>query len=183
MSITAVKWTVDDYHRMINAGILQDRRVELLRGVIVEMAPEGTPHTYFSDRFANQLRNLLAGKAQIREGRPITLPNDSEPEPDVAIVQPLDDVYLEHHPYPENIFWLVEYSNSSLTKDLEAKTKIYAESAIHEYWVVDLRNCRLVVFHSPVESEYQQKITLTNGTVTPLAFPDVDIEVTRLMRR
>jgi Uma2 family endonuclease len=116
-TLTTAKWTLDDYHRMIDVGILVDRRVELLYGEIVEIAPEGTPHSYYSDESATCLRTLLGNRARVREAKPITLPNTSEPEPDLAIVEPLGTVYLEHHPYPENIFWLIEFSNTSLTLD------------------------------------------------------------------
>ncbi len=89
---------------MIKAGILSDRQVELLQGEIVEMALEGTPHAYLSDRAANYLRECLRGRAAIRAGKPITLPGNSEPEPDIAIVQDLGEAYFDHHPYAENIF-------------------------------------------------------------------------------
>ena len=181
-TVTSIKWTLDDYHQMIEAGILTDRRVELLHGEIVEMAPEGTPHSYYSDESANYLRNLLGSRARVREAKPVTLPNHSEPEPDLAVVEPLGAVYLEHHPYPENIFWLVEFSSSSLTKDLEDKAKLYAEAGIQEYWVVNLRKMQLVVFRSPEDGEYASKQTLTRGVIRPLAFPDIAISVNQLLR-
>jgi len=81
---------------------------------------------------------LLGDRATIRLSKPITLPNHSEPEPDIAIAQRLGREYLQHHPYPENIFWLIEYSDSTLSKDLEIKSKIYAEVGILEYWVVNI---------------------------------------------
>jgi len=100
---------------MIAAGILDDRHVELLNGEIVEMTPEGVPHASLSSDAADYLRSLLAGMAKIREAKPVTLPpNDSEPEPDIAIVELPSSIYHAHHPYPENIFWLIEYSDSSL---------------------------------------------------------------------
>jgi Uma2 family endonuclease len=114
MTVTTAKWTVDEYHRMIAAGILDDRRVELLKGEIVEIPPEGEPHAYFSSEAGAYLVRLLGDRATIRQSKPITLPNNSEPEPDIAIVQPLGREYLEHHPYPRNIFWLIEYSDSSI---------------------------------------------------------------------
>ncbi|MGH2412945.1 MAG: Uma2 family endonuclease, partial [Microcystaceae cyanobacterium] len=83
---TLAKWTVEDYHRMIEAGVLADRRVELIAGEIVEMAPEGPLHKYVTDTSAEYLRSLLQGKAKIYEAHPITLP-DSEPEPDIAVVR------------------------------------------------------------------------------------------------
>lgn len=144
MTITVAKWTLDEYHRMIAAGILDDRRVELLKGEIVEISPEGEAHAYFSSEAGEYLIRLVGDRATIRPSKPITLPNNSEPEPDIAIVQRLGREYLEHHPLPENIFWLIEYSDSTLDKDLEIKSKIYAEVKIPEYWVVNLKRRQLV---------------------------------------
>lgn len=177
MSVTIAKWTVDEYHGMIAMGILDNRRVELLKGEIVEMSPEGEPHAYFSSEAGEYLSQLLDNRAMIRQGKPITLPNNSEPEPDLAIVQRLGREYLEHHPYPEQIFWLIEYSDSSLDKDLQTKSVIYAEVEIFEYWVVNLRRRQLVVFREPQDGEYASKVTLNEGIVYPLAFPDVAVLV------
>ncbi|MBW4475559.1 MAG: Uma2 family endonuclease [Tolypothrix brevis GSE-NOS-MK-07-07A] len=183
MTFIAAKWTIDEYHRMIAAEILRDRRVELLKGEIVEMSPEGEPHAYCSHEAGEYLAKLLAERATIRQAKPITLPNDSEPEPDVAIVQRLGRDYREHHPYPENIFWLIEYANSSLEKDLEIKSKIYAEAGIPEYWVVNLKKLHLVVFREPLEGDYATKLTLTAGIIQPLAFPDVSVSVEQIINR
>ncbi|WP_414566232.1 MULTISPECIES: Uma2 family endonuclease [unclassified Anabaena] len=177
MSVIVAKWTIDDYHRMIEAGILCDRQVELLEGEIVEMSPEGEPHAYCSDEAGEYLAKLLGDRAKVRQAKPITLPNDSEPEPDIAIVQRLGREYREHHPYPENIYWLIEYANSSLEKDLELKSKIYAAAGILEYWVVNLKKSHLVVFRDILDGEYATKQTLTTGTIQPLAFPDISVSV------
>ncbi|MEO0935451.1 MAG: Uma2 family endonuclease, partial [Cyanobacteria bacterium J06641_2] len=104
MTVTLAKWTIEEYHQMIEAGIFDNRRVELIRGEIVEMSPEGEPHAYFSTEAGTYLIRLLGDKAMVRPAKPIILPNNSEPEPDIAIVQPLGREYLEHHPYPENVF-------------------------------------------------------------------------------
>lgn len=177
MTVTIAKWTINEYHRMIAAGILDNRRVELLKGEIVEMSPEGEPHAFFSSEAGEYLIRLLGDQVMIRASKPITLPNDSEPEPDIAIVQRLGREYLEHHPYPENIFWLIEYSDSSLDKDLETKSRVYAEAKILEYWVVNLKKRHLVVFRDPQDGEYASKSTLTGGTIYPLAFPDLSVSV------
>jgi Uma2 family endonuclease len=183
MTVTLYKWTLDRYHQAIEAGIFEDQRVELLKGEIIVVSPEREPHTYFSDRCANRLRDRLRGRAQIREGKPIILPDDSEPQPDIAVVQPLDQVYLDHHPYPENIFLLIEYSNSTLKKDLEVKPKIYAEAGIQEYWVVNLQDLEVIVFRDPTQQGYQTKITLKEGAIAPLAFQDVPMEIQQLFSR
>jgi Uma2 family endonuclease len=87
MSITIAKWSIDQYHELIARGVLDDRKVELLAGVIVETPPEGTPHAFYCGRTVEYLRDLLRNRAEVREAHPITLPNHSEPEPDVAIVR------------------------------------------------------------------------------------------------
>lgn len=177
MTITTAKWTIDEYHRMIAAGILDNRHVELLKGEIVEMPPQGEPHAYFSSEAGEYLIRLLGDRAMVRLAKPITLPRNSEPEPDIAIVQRLGREYLEHHPYPENIFWLIEYSDSSLDKDLETKSKLYAEARIPEYWVVNLKQRQLILFLDPQAGEYASSSIITEGTVYPLAFLDVAVAV------
>ncbi|AFY49884.1 hypothetical protein Nos7524_4114 [Nostoc sp. PCC 7524] len=183
MTVTIAKWTIDDYHRMIQAGILSDRKVELLQGEIIEMSPEGEPHAYCSHEASEYLTNLLGDLATIRQAKPITLPNASEPEPDISVVQRLGREYLLHHPYPENIFWVIEYANSSLEKDLEIKSKIYAEAGILEYWVVNLRKLNLVVFRDILDGEYATKQTLITGTIQPLAFPDISVAVDQIINK
>lgn len=181
-ALTTLKWTVDEYHRLIADGYLDDKHVELLNGEIVEMSPEGIPHASYGDRAEDYIRTLLGSRVWLRIGKPITLPNNSEPEPDIAIVQPPSDSYRTHHPYPENIFWLIEFSDSSLTKDLQVKPQIYAAAGIQEYWVVNLKAMSLVVFRSPSPSGYRSEQTLTEGAIQPVAFPDVSVAIERLLK-
>lgn len=182
MTLTTAKWTVKDYHCMIAAGILAGRHVELLNGEIVEMAPEGESHAYSSDEAGEYLIYLLGDRAKVRQGKPITLPqSNSEPEPDIAVVQRLGRDYRKHHPYPENIFLLIEYSDSSLGKDLEVKSKVYAAAGIPEYWVINLQTMQLIVFRVPTDEGYQSTDTLTQGEIHPLAFPDLAVSIERLL--
>lgn len=182
MNIAIAKWTLDDYHRMIEAGILIDRSIELLNGEIIEMSPEGEPHAYFSHEAAEYLTELLGNRATIRQGKPITIASsNSEPEPDLAIVQRLGREYLQHHPYPENIFWLIEFSQTSLLKDIHVKRQAYAAAQIPEYWVVDLQQSQLRVWRDPHGGDYRSEQVLTTGEIAPLAFPDLVISVQRLL--
>jgi Uma2 family endonuclease len=71
MTIIAAKWTIDEYHQLVDSGILDDRRVELLKGIIVEMAPEGTPHAVYCTDAVEYLRTILTGKAAVREAQVI----------------------------------------------------------------------------------------------------------------
>ncbi|WP_199248078.1 Uma2 family endonuclease [[Phormidium] sp. ETS-05] len=181
MVLTPIKWSIEDYHQMINTGLLDDRSVELLAGEIVEMSPEGEAHAFFSSEADSYLTRLLGDRAGVRQAKPITLPNRSEPEPDIAIVQPLGREYLTHHPYPENIYWVMEYSNTSLDKDATVKYHIYAEAGIPEYWLVNLRTEELIVYRHPNGREYGTKMTLKDGNISPLAFPDVTIPVAAMI--
>lgn len=173
---------------MIQAGVLAGRSVELLNGEVIDMPPEGTPHSSLSTGAKEYLSRLLGDRALVREGHPVTLLNsNSEPEPDLAIVQRLhenvEDEYWEHHPYPENIYWLIEFSDSSLAKDLDPKAKAYAAAGIREYWVVNLKAMELLVMRDPMNGEYQSQVKMTQGEVYPLAFPDVAVLVSKLLRR
>jgi Uma2 family endonuclease len=173
--------TLEQYHRIVDEGILDGCRVELLHGIIVEMSPEGIPHASKRTNAQEHLGKVLGDRVQLRIGAPITIPSGSEPEPDIAVVRRLEDGYSTHHPYPEDIYWVMEYSNTSLDKDLGVKAEIYAASGIPEYWVINLRQNILIVFRDPVDGTYQSRQEFTTGTINPLAFPDVAIEVERLL--
>lgn len=183
MTVAIAKWTLEDYHRMIAAGILAHRRVELLQGEIIEMPPEGEPHAYFSAEAGDYLARLMGQRAMVRQAKPITLPSQSEPEPDLAIVQRLGEEYLTHHPYPENIFWLIEFSETSLEKDLGIKRSLYAQANIPEYWVVDLKERILWVFRDPQGQAYQTSQSYDSGTLSPGLFPDITVLVSALVRK
>ena len=180
MAVALYKWTLDRYHSAIDAGVFEDQAVELLQGDIVVIAPEREPHACYSSMGADYLRQLLGQRAAVRETKPITLPNDSEPIPDVAIVQPPLERYLDHHPYPADIFWLIEYANTTLAKDLGEKKEAYAKAGIQEYWVVDLQHSQLKVFRDLAKGQYQTELTLRQGDLSLPAFENLQVQVRRL---
>lgn len=182
MTVTTYKWTIERYHRAIEAGIFEDQPIELLRGDLIVMPPEREPHAYYNTEVADYIRTLLGKAVKIRDAKPITLPNDSEPAPDVAIVKPLGEIYLQHHPYPEDIFWIIEFSNATLSKDLGEKKEIYAEAGITEYWVVNLKTPQLHVFRDLKNGQYTTELILTTGNISPLAFPNVPVRVDSLIK-
>lgn len=181
MTLTTYKWTIDRYHHAIRAGVFNDKPLELICGKLIVMPPEGETHAYYNSEVGDYLRSLLGNRAKIREAHPITLNNNSEPIPDLAIVKPLGRVYLEHHPYPRDIFWIIEFANTTLTQDLTTKKQIYAESGIPEYWVVNLQKNQLHVYTDLQKGIYATETILTTGTRSPIAFADVEIEVQRLI--
>ena len=189
MTIITAKWSLQDYHQMIEIGLLDDRKVELISGEIVEMSPEGAPHSSYCAEIAEYLRRILGDRAKVREAHPITLANNSEPEPDIAIVRNRFSVgeatpttlYRDRHPQPEDIFWLVEVASSTLTKDLGMKKDLYADAGIAEYWVLNLQASVLIVFRDLATSGYQSTTSFTTGTISPLAFPDLSIDIQHLL--
>jgi Uma2 family endonuclease len=180
MSSTIYKWSLDEWHELVDSGVLAGKPVELLEGNIVEMSPEGIEHSYTNQSVSDYLRNLLQGKAHIRDAHPITLDN-SEPEPDIAIVQLPTTIYRQHHPFPQNIYLLIEVSNRTLKKDLEEKIITYARNSIPEYWVIDLKNKKLIVHTQPQNGIYAQIIEYQSGAIRPQVFPDLDIDLSRLL--
>lgn len=177
---TLYKWSVADYHQIIESGVLDGKSVELLEGEIVAMSPEKPIHSSRIDTVADYLRDVLHKKAKVREAHPVTLDN-SEPEPDIAIVRFEADNYTSRHPYPQDIYWLVEVSNSTLSKDLEEKSIIYARNGIPEYWVIDLLHNKLWLFTNPQQNSYLNKQEITTGTINPISFPNVSIEIDKLL--
>jgi Uma2 family endonuclease len=78
MTIVTAKWSLQDYHQMIETGLLDERKVELVNGEIIEMSPEGAPHSSYCGEIAEYLRRILGDRAKVREDHPITLANNSE---------------------------------------------------------------------------------------------------------
>ena len=107
--------------------------------------------------------------------------DNSEPEPDIAVVQLPTDIYREHHPFPQNIYLLIEVSNRSLQKDLEEKIITYARNGILEYWVIDLRNKKLIVHTQPTNGIYLQVVEYRSGAIAPQAFTDIEIDLDKLL--
>ncbi len=84
MTVTTFKWSIEQWHRLIETGVLAGQNVELLEGEIVKMSPEGIPHSFSNRSIGDYFRNLFQGLAYISERYPITL-DDSEPQPDLAV--------------------------------------------------------------------------------------------------
>ncbi len=144
MTVTVARWTLADYHQMIETGLLQDRRVELLDGPVIEMAPEGPEHAEYSTLLNTLFGNAAGGRYRVREAKPISLAaSNSEPEPDIALVR--DKSYRQAHPKPADIFLVIEFSQSSLAKATEAKRLVCATAGVEDYWVVNLRDRQVIV--------------------------------------
>jgi Uma2 family endonuclease len=176
--------TVQDYHRMVESGILAaDERVELIDGQLFKMAAKGTAHSAAVTRIERTLSQRLGDRVLLRFQDPIRLNDLSEPEPDVAIVKmhPLD--YEDHHPAPEEIFWLIEVADTTLKRDRELKAPAYGRSQIQEYWILDVQERCLFVFREPSANGYTYERRLSEqDAIAPLAFSDCQIHIREFFR-
>ncbi|MGB3681309.1 MAG: Uma2 family endonuclease [Rubrobacteraceae bacterium] len=135
--ITRRHFTVHDYHRMAEAGIIhEDDRVELIEGEIVEMAAIGSRHFTCVNTLNHLLVREVGDEAIVSVQNPVRLGERNEPEPDLAVIRPRD--YRDSLPGPEDVMLLIEVSDTTLSYDRNVKIPLYARSDIEEVWVVDL---------------------------------------------
>jgi Uma2 family endonuclease len=148
-------FTVSDYYRMAQAGILRpEARVELIEGEIIDMPPIGSRHAGTIDHLSGILREQAAGLALVRVQHPVALSDYSEPEPDIALVQPRTDFYKSAHPGPDDVLLIIEVADTTLRLDRKIKAPLYARHGIPEYWVIDLERDELERYRDPHEVTY-----------------------------
>lgn len=177
------RWTIAEYHQIIASGIITpETPVELINGQIIEMVPQQPPHAATTDEGGDYLKALFAGKAKVRVQLPITLPPDSEPEPDFAIVRIDPNLYRDHHPGPDDIYLVMEVADSTLQKDRQYKTQLYAQAAIPEYWIINLKQNQVIVYRQLQNGVYQTEQTLeASDKLQPLKFPEITISLNQLL--
>lgn len=130
-------FTVEDYHRMGEAGILhEDDRVELIEGEIVEMTPIGARHASCVRELNSLLSRQVEETLRVDVQNPIKLDERSEPQPDLAVIRARD--YRESLPMPEDVLLLIEVSDTTLAYDKNVKLPLYARAGIPEVWIVDV---------------------------------------------
>lgn len=177
------RWTVAEYHQIIASGIIApDTPVELIHGQIIEMVPQQPPHAATTDEGGDYLKALFAGKAKVRVQLPVTLPPDSEPEPDFAVVRIDENLYRDRHPGPDDIHLVIEVADSTLQKDQQYKSKLYAQAGIPEYWIINLKQNQVIVYRQPQDNVYQtEQILGVSDNIQPLRFSDITIELKQLL--
>jgi Uma2 family endonuclease len=163
-ALTRVRFTVDDYHRMADAGILdEDDRVELIDGEIVRMSPIGPEHAGTTKTLNRLLTLTLGDAAMIGVQDPVRLADDTEPEPDLSVLRPRADFYRDSHPVPAEILLLIEVADTSLLADRLVKIPRYARAGIPEVWLVDLDHRRIERYRRPSAAGYEDVTTIEPG--------------------
>jgi Uma2 family endonuclease len=185
--VTPFRWTRDEYYRLAEAGYFDGKRVMLIDGEILTMAPHNEPHAWGVVNTQIAILTALGPQFVCRSQLPLNLGQASDPEPDAAIVPgPLPK---RPGPHPTTALLVVEVSDSSLAYDTGDKASLYAAGGIADYWVIDLVHNRLVVFRDPKPDPaarfghgYTSLRYLDRAdTVAPLAAPNSPVAVADLL--
>jgi Uma2 family endonuclease len=171
--------TTAEYHQMAEFGILAaNEQVELIAGQIVQKMPKGPAHSALCKRIEKLLERRLGDQVLVRLQDPIRLDRYSEPEPDIAVVHPQDDFYADHHPGPNEIYLIIEISDTTLDRDLGTKADLYAAAGIIDYWVFNIATQQLHIFREPQPDGYQRQLILKGQqSIAPVTFPDCNVTV------
>ena len=181
------RWTRREYDRLIELGVLhEDEPIELLAGRLVVREPQRTPHAVATQLVAEALRAAFGAGWSVRVQLPLALDEESEPEPDVAVVRGAPRDYLREHPsFPALV---VEVAHDSLRADRTLKARLYARAAIADYWIVDLVDQVLEVHRSPTGPTRGRRAAYADvrrippsEAIAPLAAPAARIVVSDLL--
>jgi len=177
------RFTVHDYHRMGDAGILlEDDRVELIYGEIIAMGPIGNLHNAACDRATRALIRTLGDQAIVRVQGSVRLDNYNEPQPDIVLLKPRDDFYASGGATAADVLLIIEMADSSLKYDRRIKARLYAEMGVSEYWVADLNAGCLYGYSDRHEKSYRLVRQFRKGeSITPEGLPDSTIPVENLL--
>jgi Uma2 family endonuclease len=163
-----------EYDRMVELGFFHGERVELVHGTIVRMPPIGPPHANPVDVLTEWLVRGVGARARVRIQQPYLAVDESEPEPDVAVVPRAS--YANRH--PDTALLVIEVAETSLAYDREAKAPLYAASSVEEYWIVDVVARAVEIYRAPVAGRFSDitRVEL-GGRVAPQRFEDLSLAV------
>lgn len=182
------RWTRAEYEQLVSLGVFhEDERLELLGGHLLVREPQGSRHGVAIELADSALRAALGPGWRVRVQLPIALDEESEPEPDVAVVA--GDPRDGRDQHPSRPALVVEVSESSVVFDRETKGHRYARAGLPEYWIVNLVDSVLEVYRDPMASSgtaggwrYATVLVLDAASVVgPLAAPAARIRVADLL--
>lgn len=170
---------------MAETGILPpDARVELLNGEIIDMSPIGPFHGGVTNYLINAFNAACRGRWVIAAQNPVHLDEHSEPQPDLALLKPSADFYRKRHPEPEDVYLIIEVSDTTLEQDRVQKLPLYGRAGIQEIWIVNLRERVIEIYREPNYTGYSSQTVLHAGDrAKVLAFTDVSVDVADLLKQ
>jgi Uma2 family endonuclease len=176
-------FTVADYHRMAESGLLhEDSRVELLDGMVVEMSPIGSRHADCVNRLTERLVLALAGRAIVSVQNPVILDERSEPQPDVAVWKRRPEGYAAGLPRPKDVLLVIEVVDTTAYRDKVVKIPLYARARTAEVWLVRLDEDVVEIHREPGADGYGVVRSVGRGeTLTPSLLPSVTLSVADIL--
>ena len=183
LTIPRRTFTVDEYHKLGDAGILRpEDRVELIEGEMIEMAPIGARHFAMVNKLCTLLVTAVGKNGIVSVQNPIVLPPRNEPQPDLAILKPRQDYYESKLPSALDVLLLIEVADSTLEYDRDAKIPTYAHHEISEVWLINIQLNTLSVFLDPTPKGYRRLLTPQRGEmITPHKLPDIELAVVEIL--
>ncbi|MDB9508344.1 Uma2 family endonuclease [Microcystis aeruginosa CS-338/01] len=183
LSLITRKFTVEEYEKMANEGIIKpDEKVELIRGEIIKMSPMGTHHAASIYRLTQLFYRKFGDLILLGVQNPIRLNNNSQPEPDLSLLIPRSDFYVAAYPCPQDIYLIIEVSDSTLDYDRYTKIPLYAEANIKEVWIVNLKEECLEVYRYPLQGSYQDMQKYYRGeSIFIESFPEIELTFTEIL--
>jgi Uma2 family endonuclease len=178
------RFTVEEYHRMGETGILGcEERLELIAGQIVVCEPIGVRHASTVDRLTRLWTSRLGLRAIVRVQNPVQFPEaNSELQPDILLLRPRDDFYGGAHPRAADVLLLIEVADTTLRLDRRVKIPLYAEVGVGETWLCDIVTGRVEVYREPSAGAYLDTQTLgRSDTLSPVALADVVVRIDELL--
>jgi Uma2 family endonuclease len=176
-------FNVTEYYRMAEAGILsEDDRVELIEGEVIEMNPIGSRHAACVNRLNMLLSRQTEGALIVSVQNPIRLNNYSEPEPDIVLLRPREDFYVQGHPTPSDVLLVIEVADTSGEYDRNIKVPLYARAGIPELWLIDLSQDTVEIFTQPLNGMCQtSKQVKRGGSLVSQALPQVSVSADAIL--
>ena len=173
------RFTVDDYDRMAEAGIIGDReRVELVDGEVLTMSPIGARHGGCVSAATRALVLAAGTSAIVQPQGTARLDRFNALQPDLMLLRPASDFYASHHPGSDVVLLVVEIADSSLRYDRDVKAPLYAAWGVPEYWIADLKANLLVRYTSPADGVYTVTDSLRRGeSIAPHLLPSCVVPV------
>ena len=180
--VSLYRLSTKNYHQMDKAGIFgPEDRVELIEGQLVAMPTIAPRHALAVDALNEIFVLAVAGRARVRTQQSVLLNDMTEPQPDLTLARLGWRGYPTNHPGPDDIFLLVEVSDSTLPFDRGVKRRLYARAGVAEYWIVDLTRNLVHVHRAPQDGAYTSIETRTPAdTLNVTAFPELRIEAASL---
>lgn len=195
-----ILWNKDEYYRLSDLGFFNGKRVELIEGEIYvkytytkldegeyEMSAMSSLHFSGVNVAAEVLREVFKKKYFVSVQCPIDMGENSEPEPDISVIEGKARDFKEA--IPKTAALIVEISDTSLLYDRGKKVSLYARANIQDYWIVNLKDRRLEVYRRPIEDKTafysfsygEIQIFTEKDTVSPLAAPEAKIKIADIL--